>query len=94
MTHAVKSITALSQGVLVLQRPHATGALTLADLHRQTGIPKATLLRILRTLGESGAVWQRMVDGAWVPSFSLADMAGGWAVNMSWSRLPRPFWPT
>lgn len=76
MTHAVKSITALSQGVLVLQRLHATGALTLADLHRQTGTPKATLLRILKTLGESGAVWQRMVDGAWVPSFSLADMAG------------------
>lgn len=76
MTHAVKSITALSRGLLVLQRLQATGALTLADLHRQTGIPKATLLRILKTLGESGAVWQRMVDGAWVPSFSLAEMAG------------------
>jgi IclR family mhp operon transcriptional activator len=76
VTHAVKSITALSRGLLVLQRLQATGALTLADLHRQTGIPKATLLRILKTLGESGAVWQRMVDGAWVPSFSLAEMAG------------------
>ncbi|QYZ69130.1 helix-turn-helix domain-containing protein [Neotabrizicola shimadae] len=76
MTHAVKSITALSRGLLVLQRLQAAGALTLADLHRQTGLPKATLLRILKTLAEAGAVWQRMVDGAWVPSFSLAEMAG------------------
>jgi len=76
VTHAVKTISALSRGLLVLQRLQAAGALTLADLHRQTGLPKATLLRILKTLAEAGAVWQRMVDGAWVPSFSLAEMAG------------------
>lgn len=72
----VKSISALARGLAVLQRLQASGALTLAELHRQTGIPKATLLRILKTLAEAGMIWQRMVDGAWVPSFSLAEMAG------------------
>ncbi len=76
MPHAVKSVAALSRGLAVLQRLQAARALTLADLHRQTGLPKATLLRILKTLAEAGMVWQRMVDGAWVPSFSLAETAG------------------
>ena len=39
-------------------------------------MPKASLLRILKTLMEQGFIWQRMVDDAWVPSFSLAEMAG------------------
>lgn len=72
----VKSINALARGLEVLHLLHASGALTLADLHRRSGIPKASLLRILKTLMESGLVWQRMVDDAWVPSFSLAELAG------------------
>lgn len=76
MDYAVKSIAALARGLTVLQRLQTAGALPLADLHRQTAIPKATLLRILKTLAEAGMVWQRMVDGAWVPSYSLAELAG------------------
>lgn len=59
-----------------MQLLQASGPLTLADLHRQTAIPKASLLRILKTLQEGGAIWQRMVDDAWVPSWSLAELAG------------------
>lgn len=72
----VKSINALARGLEVLQMLQAAGALTLADLHKATGIPKASLLRILKTLMQQGFVWQRMVDDAWVPSFSLAEWAG------------------
>ena len=72
----VKSINALARGLEVLQILQSTGALTLADLHRLTAIPKASLLRILKTLMEAGFIWQRMVDDAWVPSFSLAELAG------------------
>ena len=72
----VKSINALARGLEVLQMLQSSGALTLADLHRLTGIPKASLLRILKTLMQSGFIWQRMVDDAWVPSFSLAELAG------------------
>ena len=72
----VKSINALARGLEVLQILQSSGALTLADLYRLTGIPKASLLRILKTLMERGFIWQRMVDDAWVPSFSLAELAG------------------
>ena len=72
----VKTITALARGLEVLHRLQTEGALTLADLHARTGLPKATLLRILKTLLERGVVWQRMADGAWLPSHSLAELAG------------------
>ncbi len=72
----VKSINSLARGLQVLAHLQAKGGADLADLHRQTGIPKASLLRILKTLMQSGLIWQRMVDGVWVASFSLADLAG------------------
>lgn len=72
----VKSIHALARGLQVLQLLQTVGAKTLAELHQSTGIPKASLLRILKTLMEQGLIWQRMVDDAWVPSFSLAELAG------------------
>ncbi|GAB4273116.1 MAG: DNA-binding transcriptional regulator [Pararhodobacter sp.] len=70
----VKSIRALARGLDVLRLLQSAGALTLADLHQRSGLPKATLLRILKTLAEQGMIWQRMVDDAYVPSFSLAEL--------------------
>ena len=72
----VKSIQALARGLQVLQVLQTSRGVGLADLHRETGIPKASLLRILKTLMERGLIWQRMLDAAWVPSWSLADLAG------------------
>lgn len=71
----VKSIQSLSRGLRVLQLLQASGALSLKDLHRLSGVPKASLLRILKTLCQEGAVWQRMADNAYVPSFSLTELA-------------------
>jgi IclR family transcriptional regulator, mhp operon transcriptional activator len=72
----VKSIHALARGLQVLQVLQTSQGMTLAALHARTGVPKASLLRILKTLMEQGFIWQRMLDDAWVPSFSLAEMAG------------------
>ena len=72
----VKSINALARGLQVLQVLQTSQGLSLAALHQRTSIPKASLLRILKTLMEQGFIWQRMLDGAWVPSFSLAETAG------------------
>ena len=46
-------------------------AASLHDLHLATGIPKPTLTRILYTAYQHGLVWQRMVDGAFLPSHTL-----------------------
>lgn len=71
-----KTINALARGLEVLRLIQITGGLRLKDLHTRSGIPKASLLRILRTLEEQGAIWQRMADGAYVPSYSLSELAG------------------
>lgn len=59
---------------MVLQSLQASGAMTLGELYHLTEIPKPTLLRILKTLMEEGAIWQRMADNAYVPSFALARL--------------------
>lgn len=71
----VKSIQSLARGMRVLRVLQDSGALSLADLHRRTGVPKASLLRILKTLREEGAVWQRMADNAHIASYSLSHLA-------------------
>jgi IclR family transcriptional regulator, mhp operon transcriptional activator len=73
---SVKSIRSLARGLEVLQHLQGDGAKTLAVLHAETGVPKASLMRILKTLAEQGMIWQRMADDAWVPSYSLAELAG------------------
>lgn len=64
----VKSITALRRGLDVLLAVEHSSAVTLAELHRQTSLSKATLLRILRTLQEGGWVERNELDGRYVPT--------------------------
>ncbi|MBL0283610.1 MAG: helix-turn-helix domain-containing protein, partial [Zoogloea sp.] len=46
----MKTIDALSRGLDVLRSLEERRGQSLAELHRATGIPKASLLRILETL--------------------------------------------
>jgi len=73
---SVKSIRALERGLDVLQALQTGPGAGLKDLHAITGLPKATLLRILRTLAERNLVWQRMADGAYLPSSRAARAPG------------------
>jgi IclR family mhp operon transcriptional activator len=66
--YRVKSIESLSRGLQVLQVLQEVRAASLHDLYLATGIPKPTLTRILHTAHQHGLVWQRMVDGAFLPS--------------------------
>jgi IclR family mhp operon transcriptional activator len=66
--YKVKPIHALERGLRVLQALREMRAASLHDLHLATGIPKATLTRILLTCYQHGLVWQRMADGAFLPS--------------------------
>jgi IclR family transcriptional regulator, mhp operon transcriptional activator len=69
--YKVKTVAVLSRGFAVMRVLQEMRAASLHDLHVATGIPKSSLLRILATAHESGLVWQRMVDGAFVPSHTL-----------------------
>jgi IclR family transcriptional regulator, mhp operon transcriptional activator len=66
--YRVKPIESLGRGLQVLQVLEGMRAASLHDLHLATGIPKPTLTRILYTAHQHGLVWQRMVDGAFLPS--------------------------
>lgn len=72
---SVKIIRALNRGLDVLQIIHASKAVSLQDLHRATGLPKPTLLRILKTLMGRQLVWQRIADGAYVAGYTFSARA-------------------
>jgi len=73
--YKVKPIRGLARGLAVLAALQEMRAASLQDLHRVTSIPKATLTRILMTLFQQGMIWQRMVDGAFLPSHSVQKRA-------------------
>ncbi|WP_404711354.1 helix-turn-helix domain-containing protein [Sphingomonas sp. MMS24-J13] len=64
----VKSVRALERGLDVLLEIQQRRASSLHDLHLATGLPKATLLRMLVTLSGRGLIWQRLADGAYLPA--------------------------
>ncbi|MEI9852114.1 MAG: helix-turn-helix domain-containing protein [Sphingomonas sp.] len=66
----VKPVRALARGLDVLIELQRVRAASLHDLHVALGLPKATLLRMLVTLGSRGLVWQRLADGAYLPHLS------------------------
>lgn len=69
--YKVKTIQSLERGLFVLEVLQSLRAATLNDLFRETGIPRATLIRILMTLKKRGLIWQRIADGAYLPSYML-----------------------
>ena len=71
----VKTVRALERGLDVLLEVQARRASSLHELHQALGLPKATLLRMLLTLGRKGLVWQRLADGAYLPHVGAAARA-------------------
>jgi IclR family mhp operon transcriptional activator len=64
----VKKIAALARGLKVLRLIRGASGVRLAELHQETGIPKATLLRVLETLEDADYVCRRLADGAYLPN--------------------------
>jgi len=63
---AVKPIRALERGLQIVELLAARSSASLHDLHLSTGLPKATLLRILKTLIERKWVQPRPSDTSYV----------------------------
>jgi IclR family transcriptional regulator, mhp operon transcriptional activator len=64
----MKTINALLRGLDVLLAIDSSSAVTLTELQRQTGIPKATLQRILKTLVQAGWVERNELEMRYVRS--------------------------
>lgn len=75
----VKTVRSLERGLDVLLEVQARRAVSLHELHQALGLPKATLLRMLATLGRKKLVWQRLADGAYLPH--LGRLAIGQEAN-------------
>lgn len=69
-----KTIRSLERGLQVLKALNATPISSLQELHHQTRIPKATLLRILLTLEQSSLISRRLADGGYRISWNLARL--------------------
>jgi IclR family transcriptional regulator, mhp operon transcriptional activator len=69
--YKVKTIRALDRGLQVLECLHRSRAASLHDLYLATGLPKATLTRVLATLEVRGLIWQRLADGAFMASHTF-----------------------
>lgn len=81
----VKSITALRRGLDVMLAIQQSSAVTLAELHRQTGWPKASLLRILKTLQEAGWVERNALESRYValPAAGESGPELAWRARLS-----------
>ena len=81
----VKSINALRRGLEVLFAIERSSAATLAELHRQTSVPKASLLRILKTLQQTGWVERNELEGRYVPTSAAGESgpAVEWRAQLS-----------
>lgn len=88
---SVKSVDALRRGLDVLHAIELSSAVTLAELHIQTGIPKATLLRILKTLREAGWVERNELESRYVPSAAPGETgdAAVWRSRLSALAAPQ-----
>lgn len=66
------AVRTLARGFSVIRALQARRQATLAELHVDTGLPKPTLLRLLRALEAERIVWRARGDGAWRPAMRLA----------------------
>ena len=81
----MKSIESLRRGLEVLHAVEQSSAITLGELYRQTRLPKATLLRILKTLQEAGWVERDELEGRYTPRASMGsvDLLDQWRIRLS-----------
>lgn len=62
-------VRALERGLDALHIVQRLGEATAGDIHRESGLPKPTLTRLLRTLESKGFVWRSIVDGKFRPCY-------------------------
>lgn len=80
----------LSRGLQVIELLQASDGLGFLELHRASGLPKASLTRILRTLESSGWISRRLADGHYRYAHRAQGVAPGDAERSRLSALATP----
>ncbi len=81
----MKTVNALLRGLEVLLAIDSSSAATLTELYRQTGIPKASLQRILKTLRDAGWIERNELESRYVRSAApgASDLLVRWRAQVS-----------
>ncbi len=87
----VKSIRSLERGINVLKSLHDMGPSTLHEIYLETELSKPTLLRILKTLVETGMVRQGISDSKYRNTFGLRALSDGLSLQDRMSEAVAPF---
>ena len=69
-----KTIRALERGLNIMQILQTKGSATLNEIYKVSGLPRPTILRILRTLEGAGWVRRGLEDGFYRNSFKIEGM--------------------
>ena len=69
-----KTIRALERGLDIMQILQAKGSATLNVIYQVSGLPRPTILRVLRTLERAGWVRRGLEDGLYRNSFKIEGM--------------------
>lgn len=80
----------LTRGLQVIELLQAGEGMGFLELHRATGLPKASLTRILRTLESAGWISRRLADGCYRSGHRAQAAAPGDAALARLSALATP----
>ena len=87
---AVKSVRALERGLVVLERIRDGQSVTLNELHTDTKLSRATLLRALKTLEEQGWVHSGFEDGGYRPGPKMLAAPRSRSISRTFADLAVP----
>jgi IclR family mhp operon transcriptional activator len=66
-----ENVRSIERAIEVMRELQTLESASLAQLQARTGLPKATLSRILQTLEKTRTVWRAKGDGLWRPAFEF-----------------------
>ena len=89
-----KTIRALERGLEVMQILQQKGMATLNEVYQESGLPRPTILRVLRTLEGAGWVRRGLDDGLYRNSFKIQGMVNSLNQTDKLAEISAPYLDT
>lgn len=74
-----KQVVAVARALEVLRVINSLGSAAIGDIHKQTGLDKATIVRLVETLISEGYVVKRNDKAAYVPGRKVLGLSSGFS---------------